>query len=93
MTGQRGSDPGAVTVGSSAPDAADAVDVGEGGPDPDAPVVSDAGAGTCVDVEPAPSELTCATDQDCALIVTGQVCSGYELGALCETGAANSSGV
>ena len=90
-----------VMMGDSGPDSAaaqDAVAVGDRGPDSAAAdsatsAVVGAEAGTCVDVEPSAAELTCATDQDCALVVTGPVCPGYELGALCETGVANSSGV
>jgi hypothetical protein len=48
---------------------------------------------TCIDLVLAPSELACETDQDCALVATGQVCSGYVAADLCTTGAANSQGV
>jgi hypothetical protein len=56
-------------------------------------------AGVCIDIALAPSELTCDTDSDCALVVTGQVCPGYvptydgTIGTLCYGGAANGQGV
>ncbi|MGA3123514.1 MAG: hypothetical protein ABSF69_22320 [Polyangiaceae bacterium] len=34
------------------------------------------GGSKCVDVEPAPTDLTCSSDQDCALVRSGEVCKG-----------------
>ncbi|MGA2449045.1 MAG: hypothetical protein ABTD50_10245 [Polyangiaceae bacterium] len=39
------------------------------------PAESDGGG--CVDIEVSAVELQCATDQDCAAVVTGPVCPGY----------------
>jgi hypothetical protein len=47
----------------------------------------------------APSGLACATDDDCAPVVTGSVCPGYvptvgsKIGTLCPNAAANRAGV
>jgi hypothetical protein len=89
--GGRDSAASTVAAGDSGPDSATSDSAASDSSTP--LVIGDAEAGTCVDLEPSPAELTCATDQDCALVVTGPVCSGYELGALCENGVANSSGV
>ncbi len=58
-------------------------------------------AGGCVDIELSSAELSCTTDQDCALVATGEVCPGYVpqrgneygTGTLCDNAAANSVGV
>jgi hypothetical protein len=57
------------------------------------------GSGACIDIELNPIELTCESDTDCFLVVTGQVCPGYTpsadgtMGSLCYTAAANIEGV
>jgi hypothetical protein len=43
-------------------------------PGDDSTVVTD--GGTCIDIEVAPSDLSCASDQDCTLTLTGEVCDG-----------------
>jgi hypothetical protein len=48
-------------------------------------------AAGCVDFEPTASELTCTTDDDCALVRTGAACPGNPEEVLCD-GVANSSG-
>jgi hypothetical protein len=54
--------------------------------------VSDAPDGGCVDIEPAPADLTCVKDEDCAAVVTGVVCPSDVASSFCSTGAANSAG-
>jgi hypothetical protein len=61
---------------------------GSGGnaePGDDSGVSTDSGIGTgatggsgagCVDLEVAPSDLSCESDQDCELVRTGQICNG-----------------
>lgn len=61
--------------------------LGESGVEPggDSGVVTDSGIGTgatdgggagCVDLEVAPSDLSCGSDSDCELVGTGEVCNG-----------------
>jgi hypothetical protein len=38
--------------------------------------ISKADGGNCVDINVAPSDLSCASDLDCSLVRTGDVCSG-----------------
>jgi len=48
--------------------------------------------GACVDIEPAPADLACVEDDDCAAVVTGVACASDVASSLCAYGAANSAG-
>lgn len=48
--------------------------------------------GPCVGLHATPADLTCTTNQDCKLVVTGTICPGYIPSGVCAASAANGAG-